>query len=422
MLIGPNCGISITTGYNNAFMGIRAGQNNTTGYSNAFLGANSGRSNTSGSNNAYLGVDVGYFNTTGSNNAFIGYSAGFSNTTGNNNTFVGGQSGLSNTTGLNNAFVGTSAGYSNTTGRNNTYVGDKAGRNNQLGNMNTFLGPQAGFSAQADSNTFVGYQAGYSTTTGQGNTFFGILSGKGNMTGSRNTFVGNQAGPATSYGSDNVYIGYSSGQHDRGSRNTFLGYQTGVALTENAQPLRNATAIGAGASVAVSDAVVLGNKANVGIGTSSPTARLHVESGQPNESGLRLADLTAYSPVTQASDAFLTVDEQGYVRKARYQLKINTVNEWSDNVFSSTYRLAPLDEVAAFIKQKGHLPGVPSAEAVVKEGVDLVKMNATLLEKIEELTLYVIALQKADQQKNQSIDQQNQRIKQLEALITKAPK
>ncbi|QMW00980.1 hypothetical protein [Spirosoma foliorum] len=44
-----------------------------------------------------------------------------------------------------------------------------------------------------------------------------------------------------------------------------------------------------------------------------------------------------------------------------------------------------------YIKQTGHLPDVPSAGQVAKEGISLVKMNATLLQKIEELTLYLLA-------------------------------
>ena len=58
------------------------------------------------------------------------------------------------------------------------------------------------------------------------------------------------------------------------------------------------------------------------------------------------------------------------------------------------YKLLPLEEVEAHIVKNGHLPNVPSAEEVAKEGIDLAKMDAKLLEKIEELTLYVIEQQK----------------------------
>ncbi|GAB4035235.1 hypothetical protein [Spirosoma gilvum] len=106
---------------------------------------------------------------------------------------------------------------------------------------------------------------------------------------------------------------------------------------------------------------------------------------------------------TRATDQFLTVSETGEIVKARYQLRINNAAEWSDKVFSPTYQLRPLPSVASFIGQHGHLPGVPSAEQIVKEGIDPAKMDAKLLEKIEELTLYSI--------------QQQKRIEQLEAML-----
>ena len=53
-----------------------------------------------------------------------------------------------------------------------------------------------------------------------------------------------------------------------------------------------------------------------------------------------------------------------------------------------------LDEVETFIEKNHHLPGVPSAQEVVCNGIDMAKMDAKLLEKIEELTLYVLKQQK----------------------------
>jgi hypothetical protein len=67
---------------------------------------------------------------------------------------------------------------------------------------------------------------------------------------------------------------------------------------------------------------------------------------------------------------------------------------WADYVFESDYKLLKLNEVEAFIKKNKHLPGVPSAAEVDANGVEVVEMEATLLKKIEELTLYVIELQK----------------------------
>jgi hypothetical protein len=67
---------------------------------------------------------------------------------------------------------------------------------------------------------------------------------------------------------------------------------------------------------------------------------------------------------------------------------------WADYVFNKDYNLKPLEEVEAFINTNGHLPNVPSAKEIEKEGLNLGEMDAKLLEKIEELTLYVIQLKK----------------------------
>ncbi len=70
---------------------------------------------------------------------------------------------------------------------------------------------------------------------------------------------------------------------------------------------------------------------------------------------------------------------------------------WSDFVFEDDYRLMPLDEVDAFVKEHNHLPGVPSADEVMSNGANLGEMDAILLKKIEELTLYVIELKKENE-------------------------
>lgn len=70
------------------------------------------------------------------------------------------------------------------------------------------------------------------------------------------------------------------------------------------------------------------------------------------------------------------------------------VTPWPDHVFKAGYELMPLNEVEAFINANSHLPGVPSEAEVASNGVNVGKMNATLLQKVEELTLYMIDLKK----------------------------
>lgn len=70
---------------------------------------------------------------------------------------------------------------------------------------------------------------------------------------------------------------------------------------------------------------------------------------------------------------------------------------WSDFVFEENYDLMPLAELEAYINTHNHLPDVPSAEEVISNGNNLGEMDAILLQKIEELTLYVIELKKENE-------------------------
>ena len=70
------------------------------------------------------------------------------------------------------------------------------------------------------------------------------------------------------------------------------------------------------------------------------------------------------------------------------------ITGWPDYVFKSDYKNLSLLNVEQFIKANGHLPGIPSAESIEKEGIDLGEMNKKLLQKIEELTLHLIQQEK----------------------------
>ncbi|MGH7454033.1 MAG: hypothetical protein ACRENG_21960, partial [bacterium] len=70
---------------------------------------------------------------------------------------------------------------------------------------------------------------------------------------------------------------------------------------------------------------------------------------------------------------------------------------WADFVFAEDYPLTPLAEVEQYIKTNKHLPGIPSEREVAENGVSLGEMQAKLLQKIEELTLYVIELKKENE-------------------------
>ena len=82
---------------------------------------------------------------------------------------------------------------------------------------------------------------------------------------------------------------------------------------------------------------------------------------------------------------------------------VKVKSDWSDFVFNKDYKLKPLTEVSKFISENNHLPDIPSSKDVAKDGIELGAMNALLLRKIEELTLYVIEQQKQIETLKQSI-------------------
>ena len=72
---------------------------------------------------------------------------------------------------------------------------------------------------------------------------------------------------------------------------------------------------------------------------------------------------------------------------------VKEVNHWPDHVFSEHYSLPRLEELKSYLSQHRHLPGVPSEEEVVQNGYDLQEMQFVMMEKIEEMTLYLLQLQ-----------------------------
>lgn len=91
-----------------------------------------------------------------------------------------------------------------------------------------------------------------------------------------------------------------------------------------------------------------------------------------------------------------TSDTQGYKLAVNGIIRAKEIivdSEWADFVFKKDYKLPSLGEVKKHIEEKGTLPGVPSESDVKANGVNLGEVNAILLQKIEELTLYVIKQQ-----------------------------
>jgi hypothetical protein len=98
--------------------------------------------------------------------------------------------------------------------------------------------------------------------------------------------------------------------------------------------------------------------------------------------------------------------EQGILTE-KIKVAVKTSANWADYVFDKNYRLMPLAKLEKYIQHHKHLPGIPSAAEVVKEGIDLAEMNAKLLAKVEELTSYLL-------QQDKKINKLEKQVKQLQ--------
>jgi hypothetical protein len=497
---------SATPGERNTLIGVRAGMSASTLTSasdNTFGGAGVGQFNSTGGRNTFFGSNVGSKNTTGAENTFIGFAvaAYYGNHVASGNTSVGATAGNQNITGVHATYLGFNAG-SGTLTNDNLFVGHNAGLNARSNDVtaNTFVGAKAGYYTQGTANTFIGYnagggivtgsiqyntcvgfQAGLNNNVGIANIMLGANSGSGNRNGSGNFFLGTSAGTNNTSGSYNVYLGTNAGSGENvngfnnvaigaesgrantsnsgnypndGSFNTFLGYRAdaGVGI------LRNTTALGANAKTSVSNAIMLGNGTNVGMGTSAPATKLELVSSTSGTSGLRLTNLTSTSSTSLNASKFLTVAATGDVVLANYssggrvgasdeglwerrtgalysssnwvlaigqvvsnevanynllvsqgiltekvKVAVKNTTEWSDHVLSSGYQLLTLKQVEQHIQTHKHLPGVPSAQEMVERGNDLHQTDALLLAKIEELTLYLIEADQWDARQQREI-------------------
>jgi len=203
--------------------------------------------------------------------------------------------------------------------------------------------------------------------------------------------------------------------------------------------------------------------ARVGIGTTNPSANLDVQSSGSDDSHILIGaagtgraelvldasngdaagsdylelyqtdDLDAHLRVAGGNGNLILQESGGNVgigtTSPPSELAVNgtiTAKEikvesgWSDFVFDEDYDLASLDEVESFIRESKHLPDIPSAKEVEKNGIAVSEMLAKQMQKIEEMTLYLIELKKEnDSLKATVVDQERQlaSLKELKARI-----
>ncbi len=107
---------------------------------------------------------------------------------------------------------------------------------------------------------------------------------------------------------------------------------------------------------------------------------------------------------------------------AATEVKVATYSNWADFVFKKDYNLPTLSEVENHIKENGHLANIPSAAKVKKDGFFLGEMDAKLLQKIEELTLYTIQQEKDLKNQEKELEKTNSNNLKLLSVIEKLEK
>ena len=330
--------------------------------------------------NTFYGHEAGKVNT-GSWNSFYGAYSGTNNTSGSLNAFFGASSGKENTTGSENAFFGDASGFFNTEGKYNSYFGRSAGKNNKTGSRNSYFGQVAGAANTGDGNSFFGAQAGRDNITGSMNAFFGADAGVRNS-GSRNTFVGTYAGQISQQGAVNVYLGYAAGIVNTGSGNVYLGNDAGKKMTAENNALRIANN--------GDKTLITGDFAN-------------------NRVGIGVHDLAKLDP-----SATLTV--AGKIHSQEIEVSRNA---GADFVFENNYDLKKLEEVEKFVKEKKHLPEIPSEAAMIKNGLNVGDFQIKLLQKVEELTLYLIEQNKKMTAQHKTIESLTKKYEQVTQELNK---
>jgi hypothetical protein len=150
-----------------------------------------------------------------------------------------------------------------------------------------------------------------------------------------------------------------------------------------------------------SEKMRLNGNGNLGIGTTTPTEKLDIVGSSKISGKVGIGGVTTMTFPSTSPYASYNLFVKGGIASDEVRVALNA--SWADYVFAKDYNLKPLSEVEAFITANKHLPNVPSAAQVKEEGLALGDMSRIQQEKIEELTLYIIA--------------QNKRIEALEAKM-----
>ncbi len=123
---------------------------------------------------------------------------------------------------------------------------------------------------------------------------------------------------------------------------------------------------------------------DMNLGTSISNGKMFLNSSQIN---MQTAQVTIGTSIATPGSYKLGVG--GRIICEEVKVKLQSAG-WPDYVFAKDYKLQSLEEVENFIKTNNHLPKIPSAQVIEKEGLEVGDMQRRMMEKIEELTLYII--------------------------------
>ena len=247
--------------------------------------------------------------------------------------------------------------------------------------------------------------------------FYSIASGaNGVAVGTQSRANGDNSFGIGRYSEANGDNSYSIGEYVSTSftnafvigRGVFIfGYPSTIIPLDNNQS--NSLMVGFNSDTAtlfVGPSTGVGTFGKVGIATSSPIRTFDVN-------GMSHFSDTMSIGTTKTNGSMLAV--AGKI--SAEEIEISFSSTWPDFVFSTSYELSTLAQVEEYINQHSHLPNVPSADEVAEKGINIAEMDAILLQKIEELTLYAIAQQKQLDKQEKALTQQQKIAEEQNKLI-----
>jgi hypothetical protein len=278
------------------------------------------------------------------------------------------------------------------------YHGLRAVGNPQGGTGNSYAVYATVNNATVASNKF----GMYTSTTGLGNNYGMYINAGG---GTANYAV--YAVDGNAYLSDSLWLGKSTGA----ARFDMAGGKGDVDVSEGDFRIGTST-----------------NRLKMGIfttGTFAGYARIHASgTTAPNlVLGSNGLDIMSINPLNNGTvvignGAGITQYAAGYKLNVHgkivcTEVMVKDIASWPDYVFEKKYKLPSLEEVNKFIRKNKHLPGIPSAADVENKGLALGEMQHKLLQKVEELTLYILAQDKRlNRQENEIMElKKNMKIK-----------